>query len=112
MRMDFSKRGKVIFSMTEYIERIIDECPSELFKGLSKKKRPDIQVVASFYLQESSCPHVMIVKIRALYLLCSSYKKLTSEASGNGIIKWWVDASYAVHPRATMTLGKGSPYSI
>jgi hypothetical protein len=34
------------------------------------------------------------------------------------MIQWWVDASYAVHPNmrshigATMTLGKGSPYSI
>ena len=34
------------------------------------------------------------------------------------MIKWWVDASNAVHPNmrshtgATMTLGKGSPYSI
>jgi len=33
MRMDFSKPGKVIFSMIQYIERIIDECPSELVKG-------------------------------------------------------------------------------
>jgi len=43
---------------------------------------------------------------------------LTLEASGNGTIRWWIDASYAVHPNmrshtgATMTLGKGSPYSI
>jgi len=31
--MDFSKPGKVVFSMIAYIERIIDECPSELLKG-------------------------------------------------------------------------------
>ena len=39
---------------------------------------------------------------------------LTLSASNFNAIKWWVDASYAVHPNmrghtgATMTLGKGS----
>eukprot|EP00978_Attheya_sp_CCMP212_P015133 scaffold38933_cov32-Attheya_sp.AAC.1 len=42
---------------------------------------------------------------------------LTLEGTNMRIIKWWVDASYAVHPDmrshtgATMTLGKGSIYS-
>jgi hypothetical protein len=42
---------------------------------------------------------------------------LTLEADNLQVVKWWVDASYAVHPDmkshtgATMTLGKGSVYS-
>eukprot|EP00978_Attheya_sp_CCMP212_P015107 scaffold38838_cov56-Attheya_sp.AAC.3 len=43
---------------------------------------------------------------------------LTLEADSLHIIKWWVDASYAVHPDAKshtggtpMLLGKGSVYS-
>ena len=42
---------------------------------------------------------------------------LTLEASNDGIVQWWVDASYAVHPNmrshtgATITLGKGSLFS-
>ena len=42
---------------------------------------------------------------------------LTLAADGSGCIKWWVDASFAVHPDmkghtgATMSMGKGSVYS-
>jgi len=42
---------------------------------------------------------------------------LTLEADNTHVIKWWVDASFAVHPDmkshtgATMLLGKGSIYS-
>jgi hypothetical protein len=43
--------------------------------------------------------------------------ELTLEADDFHVVKWWVDASYAVHPNmksqtgATMSLGKGSIYS-
>jgi hypothetical protein len=43
---------------------------------------------------------------------------LTLEADDLQVIKWWVDASFAVHPDmkshtgATMSLGKGSIYSV
>ena len=42
---------------------------------------------------------------------------LTLEANNMSIVKWWVDASFAVHPDmkshtgGTMTLGKGMIYS-
>eukprot|EP00957_Ditylum_brightwellii_P171782 13077053-Ditylum_brightwellii.AAC.1 len=35
MKMDFSQLGKVIFSMIDYIERLMTETPDDLLKGLS-----------------------------------------------------------------------------
>ena len=50
------------------------------------------------------------------YLAATKDLPLTLEASGNGTIKWWVDASVHAnmrsHTGANMTLGKGSPYPI
>ena len=42
---------------------------------------------------------------------------LILSGDGTGVIKWWVDASYAVHPDmkghtgGTMSMGRGSVYS-
>ena len=42
---------------------------------------------------------------------------LTLQANNDGIVQWWIDASYAVHEdmkghtRATLLLGKGAIYS-
>ena len=44
-------------------------------------------------------------------------KTLTLEDDNSHVIKWWVDASFSVHPyikshtQATISLGKGSIYS-
>ena len=52
------------------------------------------------------------------YLSTTKELPLTLEANNDGIVQWWVDASYAVHPNikshtgATMTLGKGSPFFV
>jgi hypothetical protein len=33
---------------------------------------------------------------------------LTLQANGDGKLKWYADASFAVHPGAIMTMGKGA----
>jgi hypothetical protein len=35
IRIDFSKKGKVIMSMFEYIDELLKECPEDLMKGAS-----------------------------------------------------------------------------
>eukprot|EP00957_Ditylum_brightwellii_P202875 15332167-Ditylum_brightwellii.AAC.1 len=88
---------------------------------LAKKTRPDIQTSISFLSTQVQAPTVGDRKKlgRCIhYLSITKNLPLTLEAAGDGVIKWWVDVSYAVHPNmrshtgATMTLGKGSPHSI
>ena len=158
MKMDFSQKGKVIFSMEDYIERLIAETPDELMKGpcatpagnrlfdvnekaeplsketadmyhhltatilyLAKKTRPDIQTAVSFLSTRVQAPTIDDWKKlgRCLrYLSNTKDLPLTLEANKNGVLQWWVDASYAVHPNmrshtgATFTMGKGSPFSM
>ena len=51
------------------------------------------------------------------YLRGSKEMVLTLQASDEGIVRWWIDASYAVHEDmkghtgATLSLGKGAIYS-
>ena len=50
------------------------------------------------------------------YLQATSEMPLTLEADGTNVIKWWADASYAVHPDmrshtgGAMSLGQGVIY--
>jgi hypothetical protein len=52
------------------------------------------------------------------YLQKTVELKLKLESDGSGVIKWWVDASYGVHADmkghtgGTMSMGKGSIYSV
>lgn len=91
---------------------------------LSKRAPPDIQPTVSHLVTRVTRPDVDDWKklgqcIR--YLRETKHYWLTLKVGGAGgtlKIKWWVDASFAVHPDmrshtgATMTLGKGSPFSL
>ena len=158
MKVDFSRQGKVIFTMEDYIQRIMDETPEFMLKGscstpaanhlfsvnekldplpkdesdlyhhltakllyVGKRARPDIQTAVSFLCTRVKAPTDDDMKKLGrciCYLMTTKDLPLTLEADGSGVVKWWINASYAVHPNmrshtgATMTLGKGCPYSI
>ena len=88
---------------------------------LSKRARPDIQTAVSFLCTRVQCPDVDDYKKlnRCLaYLRRTKDMPLTLEASSMGTIRWWIDASFGVHPNmrshtgATMSFGKGSPINL
>eukprot|EP00978_Attheya_sp_CCMP212_P014510 scaffold37028_cov57-Attheya_sp.AAC.1 len=89
---------------------------------LCKRARPDIQTEISFLCTRVKAPDEDDYKklSRVIKNLCGTVEMpLTLEADSlhSILIKWWVDASYAVHPDAkshtggTLSLGKGSVYS-
>eukprot|EP00978_Attheya_sp_CCMP212_P016681 scaffold43944_cov59-Attheya_sp.AAC.7 len=87
---------------------------------LCKRARQDIQTAIAFLCTRVKSPDTDDYKKLARvmkYLRATINMPLTIEGTNMCIIKWWVDASYAVHPDmrshtgATMSLGKGSIYS-
>jgi hypothetical protein len=106
---------------------LLDTPTAELFHHytakllfLSRRARPDIQTAVSFLTKRVKAPDEDdYKKLRRTmqYLRGSMDILLTLEADDVRIVKWWVDASYAVHndlkshTGGTMSLGKGSIYS-
>jgi len=87
---------------------------------LSQRGRPDIRTAVSFLCTRLHDPDEDDYKklSRVIkYLRGTTDLTLTLQAEKDGVIQWWVDASYAVHPemkghtRGTLSLGKGSIYS-
>ncbi len=83
---------------------------------LCKRARPDIQTAVAFLCTRVQKPDVDDYKKlgRVMrYLRDTVDMPLTLEADELYVLKWWVDASYAVHPDmrshtgGAMTLGKG-----
>ena len=87
---------------------------------LSQRGRPDIWTVIAFLCSRLRDPDEDNYKklARMMQYLCGTKGMvLTLRASDKGIIRWWIDASYAVHEDmkghtpATLSLGKGAIYS-
>ena len=157
MTLDYSTPGKAKIVMTDYIQGMIDELPTDmnghaatptashlfdvnnedpnkLDEGeatmfhhnvakllfLCKRARPDIQTVVSFLCTRVKSPDTDDYKklTRVMkYLRATIDIPLALEGENMRVIKWWVDAIYAVHPDmrshtgSSMSLGKGSIYS-
>jgi len=86
---------------------------------LCKRARPDIQTAVVFLCTRVKAPDTDDYKklTRVMrYLRATLNMPLTLEAESMQIVKWWVDASFAVHTDmkshtgAVMTLGKGGIY--
>ncbi|KAI2512927.1 Reverse transcriptase (RNA-dependent DNA polymerase) [Fragilaria crotonensis] len=155
MTIDFSVKGKVKFTMIDYIENMITELPADMsgtvrspasshlfdvnddaeklntelsdffhhnvakLLFLCKRARPDIQTAVAFLCTRVKEPDVDDYKKLGrtmMYLRGTAKMPLTLEADGCNVVKWWVDASFAVHPDmrshtgGVMTLGKGAIY--
>jgi len=87
---------------------------------LCKRARPDVQAATAFLCTRVKAPDVDDYKKlgRVMrYLRATRDMVLTIKCDNVSIIKWWVDASFAVHPDmkshtgTVMTLGRGAMYS-
>jgi hypothetical protein len=87
---------------------------------LSKRARPDLQQAVGFLTTRVKGPDVddwKKLKRVMQYLRGTKNMKLTLEADNTHVVKWWVDAAFAVHhdmrsqTGAIMSLGKGAVYS-
>jgi hypothetical protein len=115
-----------LFKVNENAEAL-DKGATELFHSVTakfsfvcKRARPDIQTPIAFLCTRVRNPDVDdYKKLRRVvgYLRGTKKVALTLEADDLQVIKWWIDASFAVHKdmrRHTggrMSLGKGSVYS-
>ena len=105
----------------------LDEATSQMFHTntakllfLLKRARPDVQTAVAYLTTRVRAPdeddYKKLSRVMK-YLRGSIDKILTLEADAMHLVKWWVDASFAVHhdmkshTGATMSLGKGSVYS-
>ena len=87
---------------------------------LSQHRRPDLWMAILLLSSRTSCTNKHDWKKlcwQTKYLDATIDLNLTLICDNSGVVTWWVDASYAVHPnmkghtRATMSMGTGSPYS-
>ena len=119
--------GNHLFQVNESNPELLDEATSDFYHHntakllyLCKRARPDIQTAVAFLCTRVNQPdrddYKKLGRVMR-YLRGSLHMPLTLEATQTNIIKWWVDASFAVHPDmrshtgGVMTLGRGAVYS-
>lgn len=87
---------------------------------LCKRARPDLQLTVGFLSTRVRSPtEEDWKKLRRMvqYLRDTSTLELTLEADNTHVVKWWVDAAFAVHADmrsqtgGAMSMGKGMAYS-
>jgi hypothetical protein len=121
-----SPAADYLFKIVDGIETL-DETTSEFFHAtvakllfLCKRGRPDTQTAIAFLCTRVQQPtrHDYNKLARVIkYLRNTRNLVLRLSADNLNIIKWWVDASYAVHhdmrshTGGTMSMGTGAPYS-
>ena len=88
---------------------------------LCKRVRPDIHTAVAVLTTRVAKPTIEDYKKLGHcigYLREYPHLPLTLEVSANGVLEWWVDASFAVHPDmkshtgAVFTMGKGAAYTM
>jgi hypothetical protein len=106
----------------------LDEPTAQLFHHnmarllfISKRARPDVQTAVAFlctHFKEPDIDNYTKLTRTMIYLQGSIDEPLAFEADNMHIVKWWVNALYAVvvhpnmksHTGGMMTLGKGATY--
>jgi hypothetical protein len=116
-----------LFTVRENVDKLDDARSDEYHRltakllYLCKRARPDLQPTIAFLTTRVTQPdnddwNKLTRAIR--YLRDSKDLYLTLEADEGIDVKWWIDASFAVHPDmrshtgGTLSLGKGSVYSM
>jgi Reverse transcriptase (RNA-dependent DNA polymerase) len=105
---------------------LLDKAKAEMFHQytakllfLCKRARPDIQTAVAFLTTRVKGPDDDdYKKLRRVmrYLRATKDMPLTLEADHTHVLKWWVDASFAVHPDmkghtgGLLSMGKGAVY--
>ena len=116
-----------LFKVNTDDPKVLDKERKDLFvhlvmQGLylSQRGRPDIRTAISFLCGRLTCPDEDDFKklTRMIqYLRHALYMCLVLSKDDTDNIRWWIDASYAVHPDmrghtgATMSMGSGSVFS-
>ena len=115
-----------LFEVNSHSPTLLDKDKSDLFHHITakllflcKRARPDIQTAVAFLCTRVKAPDVDDYKKLARvikYLRGTINMPLTLEAENLQLVKWWVDASFAVHDDmkshtgGAMSLGKGVIY--
>jgi hypothetical protein len=116
-----------LYTMRDDVEKLDDE-HAETYHHLTakllylcKRARPDLQTAVSFLTTRVTQPDKDDWKklSRCIWYLGHSKDLFLTLETDDGItVKWWIDASFAVHldmkshTGGTMSLGKGSVYSL